>query len=216
MSVKMEVWGDYACFTRPEMKTERVSYDVPTPSAARGMLESVYFHPGLRWHIDRIYVLNPIRFTNLRRNEVKSKILASAAMAEANGKARSNIVASEDIQQRAAMMLRDVRYVIEAHFEMTDKANPSDNPGKFQDIVKRRLKKGACYSTPYLGCRECTAHFGLWEGAEEDIPAIDETRDLGYMLYDMDYSDPENITPLFTRVKMEHGVIDLRNCEVIG
>ena len=88
MSVKMEVWGDYACFTRPEMKTERVSYDVPTPSAARGMLESVYFHPGLRWHIERIYVLTPIRFTNVRRNEVKSKILASAAMAEANGKAR--------------------------------------------------------------------------------------------------------------------------------
>ena len=143
MSVKMEVWGDYACFTRPEMKTERVSYDVPTPSAARGMLESVYFHPGLRWHIDRIYVLNPIRFTNVRRNEVKSKILASAAMAEANGKARSYIVASEDIQQRAAMMLRDVRYVIEAHFTMTDQANPSDNPGKFQDIVKRRLLQSA-------------------------------------------------------------------------
>ena len=213
MSVKMEVWGDYACFTRPEMKTERVSYDVPTPSAARGMLESVYFHPGLRWHIDRIYVLNPIRFTNVRRNEVKSKILASAAMAEANGKARSYIVASEDIQQRAAMMLRDVHYVFEAHFEMTEKANPSDNPGKFQDIVKRRLRRGACYSTPYLGCRECTAHFRQWEGGE--IPAIDETRDLGYMLYDMDYSDENDIQPMFFRAKMERGIIDLANCEVI-
>lgn len=216
MSILAEFWGPTALFTRPEMKTERVSFDVPTASAARGMIESIYFHPGLRWKIDRIWVCKPIQFTNVRRNEVSSKILASSVMTEANGGKPGRIVTAQDIQQRASMMLRDVRYVIEAHFEMTDKANPSDNPGKFQDIVKRRLKKGACYSTPYLGCRECTAHFGLWEGAEEDIPAIDETRDLGYMLYDMDYSDPENITPLFTRVKMEHGVIDLRDCEVIG
>lgn len=216
MSILAEFWGPTALFTRPEMKTERVSYDVPTASAARGMIESVYFHPGLRWKIDEIWVCAPIQFINVRRNEVSSKILASSVMTEANGGKPGRIVTAQDIQQRASMMLRDVRYVIEAHFEMTDKANPSDNPGKFQDIVKRRLKKGACYSTPYLGCRECTAHFGLWEGAQEDIPAIDETRELGYMLYDMDYSDPENITPLFTRVKMEHGVIDLRNCEVIG
>lgn len=216
MSILAEFWGPTALFTRPEMKTERVSYDVPTASAARGMIESVYFHPGLRWKIDRIWVCAPIQFINVRRNEVSSKILASSVMTEANGGKPGRIVTAQDIQQRASMMLRDVRYVIEAHFEMTDKANPSDNPGKFQDIVKRRLKKGACYSTPYLGCRECTAHFGLWEGAQEDIPAIDETRELGYMLYDMDYSDPENITPRFTRVKMEHGLIDLRNCEVIG
>ena len=216
MSILAEFWGPTALFTRPEMKTERVGYEVPTASAARGMIESVYFHPGLRWKIDKIWVCAPIQFINVRRNEVSSKILASSVMTEANGGKPGRIVTAQDIQQRASMMLRDVRYVIEAHFEMTDKASPSDNPGKFQDIVKRRLKKGACYSTPYLGCRECTAHFGLWEGAQEDIPAIDETRDLGYMLYDMDYSDPENITPLFTRVKMEHGVIDLRNCEVIG
>ena len=180
MSVKMEVWGETACFTRPEMKAERVSYDVPTPSAARGMLESVYYHPGLKWHIDRIWVLKPIRFTTLRRNEVKSKILGSAILTEANGKGASCIDRSADIMQRAALMLRDVHYVIEAHFTMTDQANPSDNSGKFQDIVKRRLRKGQCYSQPYLGCRECTAHFGLWEG--EEIPAIAETRDLGYML----------------------------------
>ena len=216
MSILAEFWGPTALFTRPEMKTERVGYEVPTASAARGMIESVYYHPGLRWKIDKIWVCAPIQFINVRRNEVSSKILASSVMTEANGGKPGRIVTAQDIQQRASMMLRDVRYVIEAHFEMTDKANPSDNPGKFQDIVKRRLKKGACYSTPYLGCRECTAHFGLWEGAEEDIPAIDETRDLGYMLYDMDYSDPENITPRFTRVKMEHGLIDLRNCEVIG
>ncbi len=213
MSIKMEVWGDYACFTRPEMKVERVSYDVPTPSAARGMVESVYYHPGLKWHVDKIYVCKPIRFTNILRNEVASKISARNVLTEANGKKRSYIDRNADIQQRATTMLRDVHYVIEAHFEMTDKANPSDNPGKFQDIVKRRLRSGQAYMQPYLGCRECTAHFRLWEGG--DIPTIDETRDLGYMLYDMEYSDPENIQPMFFRAQMVHGVIDLTDCEVV-
>ena len=213
MSILMEVWGPMACFTRPEMKTERVSYDVPTPGAIRGMIESVFFHPGLRWVPDRIWVLNRIQFMNVRRNEVKSKVLASAVLQEANGGKAGAIFTSEDIQQRAAMLLKDVHYVFEAHFEMTEQANPSDNHGKFQDIIKRRLRRGACYSTPYFGCRECTAHFRLWEGGE--IPAIDETRDLGYMLYDMDYSDPTDIQPMFFRARMEHGVIDLRNCEVV-
>ncbi len=213
MSIKMEVWGDYACFTRPEMKVERVSYDVPTPSAARGMVESVYFHNGLRWIIDRIYVCKPIRFTNILRNEVASKISARNVLTEANGKKRSYIDRNADIQQRATTMLRDVHYVIEAHFEMTDQANPSDNPGKFQDIVKRRLRSGQAYMQPYLGCRECTAHFRLWEGG--DIPTIDETRDLGYMIFDMDYSDLENIQPMFFRAQMVHGVIDLTDCEVV-
>lgn len=213
MSILMEAWGPMACFTRPEMKTERVSYEVPTPGAVRGMIESVFFHPGLRWVPDRIWVLNRIQFMNVRRNEVKSKVLASAVLQEANGGKAGAIFTSEDIQQRAAMLLKDVRYVFEAHFEMTEQANPSDNHGKFQDIIKRRLRRGACYSTPYFGCRECTAHFRLWEGGE--IPAIDETRDLGYMLYDMDYSDPTDIQPMFFRARMEHGVIDLRNCEVV-
>lgn len=213
MSIKMEVWGEYACFTRPEMKVERVSYDVPTPSAARGMVESVYYHPGLKWHVDKIYVCKPIRFTNILRNEVASKISASNVLTKANGKKRSYIDRNADIQQRATTMLRDVHYVIEAHFEMTEKANPSDNPGKFQDIVKRRLRSGQAYMQPYLGCRECTAHFRLWEGG--DIPTIDETRDLGYMIFDMDYSDLENIQPMFFRAQMVHGVIDLTDCEVV-
>lgn len=213
MSILMEVWGPMACFTRPDMKTERVSYEVPTPGAVRGMIESVFFHPGLRWVPDRIWVQNRIQFMNVRRNEVKSKVLASAVLQEANGGKAGAIFTSEDIQQRAAMLLKDVHYVFEAHFEMTEQANPSDNHGKFQNIVKRRLRRGACYSTPYFGCRECTAHFRLWEGGE--IPAIDETRDLGYMLYDMDYSDPTDIQPMFFRARMEHGVIDLRNCEVV-
>lgn len=213
MSILAEFWGPLACFTRPEMKVERISYEVPTASAARGMIESVYFHPGLRWKIDKIWVCAPIQFINVRRNEVSSKILASSVMTEANGGKPGRIVTAQDIQQRASMMLRDVRYVIEAHFEMTDKANPSDNPGKFQDIVKRRLRRGQCYSQPYLGCRECTAHFRLWEGGP--IPAIPETRDLGYMLFDMDYTDPKHIEPRFFRAQMVNGVIDLRDCEVV-
>ncbi|MBP3656829.1 MAG: type I-C CRISPR-associated protein Cas5 [Clostridia bacterium] len=214
MSIQVEVWGHDALFTRPEMKTERVSYDVITPSAARGIIESIYFHPGLRWVIDRIYVLSPIRFSNLRRNEVKSKISAANALSIANGTSKTPyLVTANDIQQRAAMLLLDVHYVIEAHFVMTDKAGPSDNPGKFQDITKRRLRRGQCYSQPYLGCRECTAQVRLWEGG--DIPAIEETRDLGYMLYDMDYSNLQDIQPMFFRAQMVNGVIDLRDCEVI-
>ena len=213
MPISLEVWGDYALFTRPEMKVERVSYDVMTPSAARGLIEAIYWHPGLRWVIDCIHVCAPIRFTNLRRNEVKSKVLASAMLSEANGKAASYIDRNEDIQQRATTMLRDVHYVIEAHFEMTDQANESDNPGKFQDIITRRLRRGQAYSQPYLGTRECTAHFGLWEGGR--IPTISETRDLGLMLYDMNFSDPNDIQPMFFRAKLENGVIDLTNCEVV-
>lgn len=214
MPVKVEIWGDYALFSRPELKTERVTYDVITPSAARGILESLFWHPGLRWIIDRIYVLSPIRTTSIRRNEVQSKISASnVRTVMAGGQGALYISTSKDIVQRSSVVLQDVRYVIDAHFEMTDKAAESDNPGKFQDIMKRRLRKGQCFAQPYAGCREFTLNFREWDG--EKIPAIDETRDLGYMLWDLDYSDPSDIQPLFFRAKMEKGVIDLTDCEVI-
>lgn len=212
MSIQIEVWGDYACFSRPEMKTERVSYDVMTPSAARGLIESIYWHPGLRYCIDRIHVLAPIRFTNIRRNEVKSTLLARKALSAAKSGEALALIPSQDIQQRAALILQDVHYVIEAHFDMTDKAAPGDNPGKFQDILRRRLQRGQAYSQPYFGCREFAAHFQEWPGG--DIPAIDVTQDLGFMLYDMDYSDMQNIQAQFFRAKLEHGVLDCRNCEV--
>ena len=212
MSIKIEVWGDYACFSRPEMKTERVSYDVMTPSAARGLIESIYWHPGLRYCIDRIHVLEPIRFTNIRRNEVKSTLLASKALSAAKSGETLALIPSQDIQQRAALILQDVHYLIEAHFDMTDKAAPGDNPGKFQDILRRRLQRGQAYSQPYFGCREFAAHFQEWPGG--DVPAIDVTQDLGFMLYDMDYRDMQNIQAQFFRAKLEHGVLDCRNCEV--
>ena len=131
-----------------------------TPSAARGLVEAIYWHPGLRWIIDRIHVCAPIRFTNLRRNEVKSTLSArSARTVMERGKGELYLCTSDDIQQRAALLLRDVRYVIEAHFDMTSQAAPGDNPGKFQDIVKRRIKKGQFYHQPCFGCREFPAHF---------------------------------------------------------
>lgn len=214
MAVKVEVWGDFACFSRPEMKVERISYDVITPSAARGLLEAVYWHPGMRYRIDNIYVLSPIRMTNIKRNEVKSKILASSVKgAMTGGRSELFINTSDDIQQRSSLVLQNVHYVIEAHFELTEKANESDNAGKFQDIIKRRLKKGQCFHQPYLGCREFAAGFGEWRGGI--IPSIEETRDLGYMLWDMDYSDPKDITPMFFHAKLENGIVHVGDCEVL-
>lgn len=215
--VKVKVWGEYALFSRPEMKVERCSYDVMTPSAARGILEAVYWHPGLRWVIDRIYVNKPIQFTSVRRNEVKSKISANNVLPVYNGNPKRLYISSKaEIVQRASLLLRDVEYIIEAHFEMTEKANDSDNPGKFKDIIIRRLKRGECFHTPYFGCREFPVKFCLYENEEIATAYADEDeRDLGFMLYDLDYSDPENIQPMFFRAIMKKGVIDLRDCEVM-
>ena len=211
--IQLEVWGAYALFSRPELKVERVSYDVPTPSAARGIVESVYYHPGLRWYIDRIHVLNPIRFVSIRRNEVTDKISGRNVRQAAQGGGQPlYLVTSQKIVQRSSLLLKDVHYVIEAHFEMTDKAAPSDNPGKFQDIVTRRMERGQCFHTPYFGCREFPVSFRRWPGGP--IPTIDETRDLGLMLYDFDYSDPAAITPTYFRARLEHGVLNTQNCEV--
>lgn len=212
MPIQVEVWGDYACFTRPEMKTERVSYDVMTPSAARGLLESIYWHPGLRWVIECIHVCSPIRFTNIRRNEVKDVISARAVksvMEKGKGIDELYLATTKSIQQRAAMVLKDVHYVIDAHFDMTDKAAPGDNPGKFQDIIKRRLERGQCYSMPYFGTREFAAHFAR---CTELPPCPEELlgeRDLGWMLWDMDYTDPQDIKPKFFRAKLVDGAMDV-------
>lgn len=225
--IQLEVWGPYALYSRPELKTERMSYDIITPSAARGIIEAIYYHPGLKWVVDRIYLLRPlgkekpdnpdekeeyIRFASVRRNEVKNKILASSVRSAAGSGQPLYQVTSQEIVQRASLVLRDVHYVIEAHFDMTDKAAPGDNPGKFQDIVTRRMERGQCFHTPYFGCREFPVSFRRWPGGP--IPTIDETRDLGLMLYDFDYSDPAAITPTYFRARLEHGVLNTQNCEV--
>lgn len=205
--IKLKVWGDYACFSRPEMKVERVSYDVMTPSAARGVLEAIHFKPAIVWRIDRIHVLNPICFENIRRNEVAEKIKSGTIKATMNGGAKhlyQDIVA--DRQQRAAMVLRNVAYVIEAHFEMTLKAGEDDTPEKHYNIFLRRARNGQCFHRPYMGCREFPAHFEL---LEDIIPAskLNKTTDLGWMLYDIDFSN--EMTPLFYRPIMENGIIEI-------
>ncbi|GHU44288.1 type I-C CRISPR-associated protein Cas5 [Clostridia bacterium] len=211
---QVEVWGDYACFSRPELKVERVSYDVITPSAARGLLEAVFWKPAIRYVIDEIAVCAPIRFDNIRRNEVNSK--ASSG--------KSYIAASNDRVQRAAMLLRSPRYVITYHFELTKKAGERDNEGKFTDSIRRRLEKGQHYHMPYLGNREFPAHVRLIGEGEMPPSPILETRSLGLMFYDFTYDwtkdkDGDDIitafNPSYFQAEMVNGVIDLRNVEVL-
>lgn len=217
MAIRLEVWGEYGLFSRPELKVERVSYDVITPSAARGIMESIFWHPGLRYVIDKIYVLSNIQYANIRRNEVKSKILSSKVKTAIQSGRIDDLYINtkEDIVQRAALVLKNPHYVIESHFDMTDKANASDNPGKFQDIIKRRISKGQCFHTPYFGCREFPVKYRLYDF--DVVPTVydEEVKDLGLMLYDFDYRNPNEITPMFFRAKLEKGVLDLRKCEVL-
>ena len=214
MSVSVEVWGDYALFARPEMKTERVSYDVITPSAARGVLDAILWHPGMKWRVERIQVCSPIRFTNIRRNEVSQTISARNVKA-AIGKGPEALdglylATSDCIQQRAAMILRDVHYVIDAHFDMTDKAAPSDNKVKFREMARKRIAKGQFYHAPYFGTREFPVR--KFQECAERPPCPDELKgekDLGWMLLDMDFSNPADIRPKFFRAVMRDGVIDV-------
>ena len=215
--IRIRFWGDYAAFNRPELSVERYSYDVMTPSAARGMLEAVYWHEGLKWHIRRIYVERPIRFANVRRNEVSKKILASDVYAAARGADKPIYIdRREAIQQRAATVLRDVSYVVEANFTLVpEKMHATDSEEKFYAIFCNRARRGRCFTQPYFGCREFPASFAL---VTEDSPPprpIPESRDLGVMLYDMDYSDPRDIRPTFFHAEMVNGVVEVEGKEVL-
>jgi len=205
--IKVRVWGDYALFTRPEMKVERVSYDVMTPSAARGILEAIYWKPAIRWIIDRIHVLRPVRFENIRRNEMANRVSVNKKDIHGNRPVCRYI--ENDRQQRASMVLRDVEYVIEAHFEFATLEDR--NEGKHLDTFKRRALKGQCFHRPYFGCREFPVNFEWCE----DIPKsfLDGERDLGFMLHDIDFEN--DMTPRFFRAVMIDGVIDCRQ-EVVS
>jgi CRISPR-associated protein Cas5d len=211
----LEVWGDYACFTRPEMKVERVSYDVITPSAARSIFEAIFWKPAIRWQVTRIEVLNPIAWTAIRRNEV------GALMSP-----RSSEIFIEDTrQQKAGLLLRNVRYRIYAELvfipnrrrlrklpslEIAEEEQAfiraDENPGKYNAMFERRASKGQCFTQPYLGCREFSAHFKFIDSPVKGM-GIDDSRDLGFMLYDMDFSNAASPQAMFYRPKMEHGVI---------
>lgn len=202
--VKLKVWGDYACFTRPEMKVERVSYDVMTPSAARGILDAIYWKPAIRWIVDCIHVFKPIRFMNIRRNELASKIpLKNITSAIKNPKSQLVLFIEDDRQQRAAMILRDVCYGIEAHFEYTSNDDQSD--GKHLDMFNRRAASGQCFTQPYLGCREFSAAFELVDNFPKS--PLSGKHDLGWMLHDIDF--PNNMEAKFFRAEMVDGIINV-------
>ncbi len=217
----LEVRGDFACFTRPEMKVERVSYDVITPSAARAVFEAILWKPAITWRIAKIEVLNPIRWINLRRNEVGS--IASPG--------KDGIVIEDERQQRAGLFLRDVAYRLHASFELD--RDPSkhrgqfshlsrfggedgNTPAKFHEMFLRRAAKGQCINQPYLGCREFACDFRLVADSAADPAPIAESRDLGWMLHDMDFSNLKDPQPKFFRAVMENGVIELDRAEVRG
>jgi CRISPR-associated protein Cas5d len=206
--IRLKVYGDYACFTRPELKVERVSYDVLTPSAARGILEAIHWKPAIRWVIDAIHVLEPIRFQSIRRNEVGGKApVGKIKSAMKRGDLEDlQLLVDEDRQQRASTVLVKPGYVIEAHFEMTGKAGPEDNVGKHLDTFNRRAGRGQCFHQPCLGTREFAAHFELVPPDAPQPRTIDETRDLGLMLWDIDHGAPGKPS-LFFRARLENGVM---------
>ncbi|HUP58787.1 MAG TPA: type I-C CRISPR-associated protein Cas5c [Thermoanaerobaculia bacterium] len=201
--LSVRVRGSLACFTRPELKTERVSYEVMTPSAARGVLEAICWKPAIVWRIERIKVLAPIVFTSIRRNEVNARISSDSAISWMRGTERPEVYfADEDRAQRHTLALRDVDYVVEAYFELTSRAGTADNVNKFEEIFRRRVEKGQCFHRPYLGCREFTADFANSDGHPVPIP---ETRLLGRMLFDLDYGEPNR--PLFFDAGLVDGVL---------
>ncbi|MBI1911062.1 MAG: type I-C CRISPR-associated protein Cas5 [Deltaproteobacteria bacterium] len=206
--MRLKVWGDNACFTRPEMKVERVSYDVMTPSAARGILEAILWKPAIKWHIKQIDVLKAIRWESVRRNEVgvvMSTDLAITAMKKGSG--NLGVYVEDERQQRAGLFLKDVSYTIHAYFELTEKAGPADTVIKFQEMFLRRAEKGQCFNRPYLGCREFSAHFEpLLQGQElpETFNGLPERLDLGWMLHDLDFSKGLP-NPRFFRAVLEKG-----------
>jgi len=212
--VKLKVWGDYACFTRPEMKVERVSYDVMTPSAARGILEAIYWKPAIVWEIDRIHVMKPVKFDNVRRNEVKDKIPVVPVRSAFKGNDEIlSLNSNERRVQRASLLLRNVEYYIEAHFNKTNKAGPDDTVEKHYNVALRRMRKGQCFHQPYFGCREFPARFEFVEG---EIPpsTLKGDQDLGLMLWDIDFA--QDMKAIFFRPTMHNGIIDVRNSKERG
>lgn len=209
--ITIRVSGPYALFTRPEMKVERVSYDVITPSAARGIIEAVYWKPAIRWVIDKIHVLREIEFTNIRRNEVSDKVPLGKVKQLMKGSTKPFFISTTyRRQQRASLVLKDVDYVIQAHFELVpEKAGPDETVEKHYSIALRRFRKGQHHHAPCLGTREFGARVELIEDGAIPISPLKGKRDLGWMLYDLDFSNPRDIQPLFFKAELVDGVLDL-------
>ena len=211
--IRIEAWGPFACFTRPDLKVERVTYDMMTPSAARNMLQSIYWHPGMRYEITQIELMSPVKRMQLMRNELKSKMLPSKVISNSNKGRDLYINTPDDIMQRSSVILKDVHYCIHLKIHMTDKANPTDNIQKFVDVLTRRARNGQWYYPVYLGCKEFPAYFRLVE-PEEKVTRLHRDMDLGLMLYDMDYSNPENLKPSFFMAHLNDGVMNLSGVQL--
>ena len=206
----LALFGPYACFTRPEMKVERVSYDVMTPSAARACFEAILWKPAIRWHVRRIEVLRPIRWINLRRNEVASVVSTrNVETAMKAGKGNLALYIEDDRQQRAGLFLRDVAYRIHADLEFLSGRDPQANAAKYHEMFERRARKGQCVNQPYLGCREFAAAFRLVDDPASEPPPIAETRDLGFMLHDLDFANPADPQPHFFRAQLQSGTVEV-------
>jgi CRISPR-associated protein Cas5d len=211
----LEVTGEFACFTRPEMKVERVSYDVITPSAARAVFESILWKPAIRWQILKIEVLKPLRWINLRRNEVASVVSTrNVQTAMKTGSGQLGIYVEDDRQQRASLFLRDVQYRLHAQLHILPDAGENNTPAKFHEMFTRRAEKGQCVNQPYLGCREFACDFRLIATPEQEIAPISDNMELGWMLYDMDFTDPASPQPQFFKANLQGGVLDLSAVEV--
>lgn len=204
----LELSGAYACFTRPEFKVERASYDVMTPSAARACFEAILWKPAIRWRVRKIEVLKPIRWINLRRNEVASVVSTrNVEVAMKVGKGNLGIYIEDDRQQRAGLFLRDVAYRVHADLEFLRERDPAAKSAKYQEMFERRAGKGQCINQPYLGCREFAAAFRLVDTSESGPAPISETRDLGFMLHDLDFSNPADPQPRFFLAQLKEGVV---------
>lgn len=208
----LEITGELACFTRPEMKVERVSYDVITPSAARSVFEAILWKPAIRWHVWRIEILKPVRFMNLRRNEVGSKVSTSNVAKAMNGSDIDLAIYADDPTeraQRASLLLRDVAYRVHADLEVRTDRNDPMPPQKYHAMFERRAANGQCVNQPYLGCREFAARVRLVTDPATEPAPIADTRDLGWMLHDLDFTDPADPQPVFFRAQMNAGVIEV-------
>lgn len=208
----LEVSGDYACFTRPEMKVERVSYDVITPSAARAIFEAILWKPAIRWQVTQIEVLNPIQWISVRRNEV-GKVFNLPTIKQLTGESRESMgfYVEDERQQRAGLFLRDVKYRLHADLHFDPAKDPESDYGKYAAMFERRASKGQCFNQPYLGTREFSCAFRLVdnEGLDAEPAAIAQDKPLGWMLYDLDYSDKKNPTPRFFNAEMKQGVVQV-------
>lgn len=210
----LEVSGDFACFTRPEMKVERVSYDVITPSAARAVFEAILWKPAIRWRVRKIEVLKPIRWTSLRRNEVGAVVpMGSVKSAMNKGAGDLALYIEDERQQRAGLFLRDVAYRLYADLEVLSEAGANNPPPKFWEMFERRAAKGQCINQPYLGCREFACDFRLIDEAAKAPPAIPENRDLGWMLHDLDFANATEPKPRFFRAELKAGVLMVPDAE---